>query len=50
LGIGRKLVVSALCEKHKTVIDDPYVGCEACNAERPGVSLFLDVLGNADGE
>jgi hypothetical protein len=50
LGIGRTLVVSAFCEKHKAAIDDPYVGCEACNAERPSVSLFLDALRNSDGE
>jgi hypothetical protein len=50
LGIGRKLVVSAFCEKHKAAIDDPYVGCEACNAERPSLSLFLDALRSSDGE
>lgn len=50
LGIGRALTVTAFCEKHKLEIEDPYVGCAACNAERPGVSLFLDALRGTDGE
>jgi len=44
LGIGRRLVVEAYCEKHSIPIDDPFVGCPQCNAERPGVDRFLDAL------
>ncbi|MCC7210039.1 MAG: hypothetical protein IT323_22235 [Anaerolineae bacterium] len=44
LGIGRSNLVQATCEKHRQVIEDPYVGCEQCNAERPGLSAFIDAL------
>ncbi len=44
LGIGRRLVVEALCEKHTQIIPDPFVGCPQCNAERPGLSAFLSAL------
>lgn len=44
LGIGRAVLISAHCEKHNRLIDDPHVGCPVCNAEKPGVSLFLDAL------
>lgn len=44
LGIGRHLKVEAYCEKHALPIDDPFVGCLQCNAERPGIDAFLDAL------
>ena len=44
LGIGRRVVVDAHCEKHSTPIDDPFVGCPQCNAERPGFDQFLNAL------
>ncbi|MCC7450656.1 MAG: hypothetical protein IT324_24800, partial [Anaerolineae bacterium] len=44
LGIGRSLRVDAYCEKHAIPIDDPFVGCPQCNAERPGIDAFLDAL------
>jgi hypothetical protein len=43
-GIGRALKIEAWCEKHKNPIADPFVGCEQCNAERPGLSAFIDAL------
>ncbi len=44
LGIGRHSKVDAFCEKHTVVIDDPFVGCPQCNAERPGIDAFLSAL------
>jgi hypothetical protein len=41
LGLGRKLEVSAFCNKHKIEIQEPKVGCPLCNAERPGMSALL---------
>lgn len=44
LGIGRRNLVEAYCDKHNLVIDDPIVGCPKCNAERPGLNAFIDAL------
>ncbi len=44
LGIGRHNKVDAFCEKHLVTIDDPFVGCPQCNAERPGIDAFLSAL------
>lgn len=44
LGLGRKNIVEAYCEKHTLAIPDPMVGCPKCNAERPGLDLFMDAL------
>ena len=44
LGLGRRLDVIATCTRHGTAIADPFVGCEQCNAVRPGLSAFLDAL------
>jgi hypothetical protein len=41
LGLGRKVEVTARCSKHDVSIDDPYVGCEHCAAEKPQMSSFL---------
>ncbi len=41
LGIGRHVDVVAWCRKHDHEIEDPYVGCRDCAAERPGFSLLL---------
>lgn len=48
LGIGRHNVVEASCEKHHVNIEDPFVGCPQCNAERPSINAFLDALENLD--
>jgi len=42
--IGRRLDVSAMCDKHNVRINDPFVGCEQCNADRPAIQAFLDSL------
>ncbi len=41
VGLGRKVEVTAWCGKHEMSIDDPYVGCELCAAEKPQLSDFL---------
>jgi hypothetical protein len=45
LGIGRRVQVEASCRKHDCQIEDPYVGCAQCAAERPG---FADLLTNSE--
>lgn len=42
LGLGRRVVFTAHCSKHNAEIADPYVGCEQCAAERPGLMTFLE--------
>jgi hypothetical protein len=44
LGLGRGLMVNAWCTKHDVAISDPFVGCERCNQERPGLDQFLKAL------
>ncbi|GAB4469618.1 MAG: hypothetical protein Kow00124_04960 [Anaerolineae bacterium] len=41
LGIGRRVVVQAHCRRHDIPIADPFVGCEACASERPGMDVFF---------
>lgn len=48
LGLGRQLEVTASCVRHRIVIDDPYIGCSKCNAERPGLDIFYKALGPDD--
>lgn len=48
LGLGRQLIVEAFCEKHTVQIDDPFVGCPQCNAEKPGLNAFIEALENLD--
>lgn len=42
--LGRKLTVEASCTRHRTIIEDPYIGCRACNASRPGLDKFLKAI------
>jgi hypothetical protein len=42
LGLGRKVDVRAWCSKHDIEIVDPYVGCEQCASERPGLADLLE--------
>ncbi|MBI5669764.1 MAG: hypothetical protein HZC41_17340 [Chloroflexi bacterium] len=49
LGLGRQMEVTATCLKHRIPIDDPRVGCERCNTERPGLDVFFKSL-ESDGE
>lgn len=41
MGIGRHIEVHAACRRHKSVIDDPYVGCAECTEERSDLSVFF---------
>jgi hypothetical protein len=41
-GIGRRVEVEAWCVVHGPVIDDPHVGCPACNADAD--ELLRDAL------
>jgi len=50
LGVGRQLKVTAECTRHHLVVDDPFVGCPACNSERPGLDAFLNALEETGGE
>jgi hypothetical protein len=47
-GFVRKVDVKASCMKHKVEIADPFVGCEKCNAERPGLEMFIKALEQPD--
>jgi hypothetical protein len=48
LGFGRRMTVTATCEKHGILIDDPFVGCAQCSAERPGIDAFIRALEEPD--
>jgi hypothetical protein len=50
LGLRRELEVQASCLKHETPIEDAFVGCHQCNAERPGLDLFRQALEQSDDE
>lgn len=43
LGLGRRLQVTAFCQKHRLAIAEPPVGCSQCSMDRPGFSdLFRE--------
>lgn len=48
LGFGRLVEVTASCLKHRITVDDAFVGCPKCNAERPGLDVFWEALGQDD--
>jgi hypothetical protein len=50
IGLGRRLKVTAYCLKHRIPIEDPYVGCPKCVAERPGLDVFRQALDSDDHE
>ena len=50
LGTGRKHEVTASCLKHQIPIEDPFIGCPQCNAERPGIDLFRQALDEEDDD
>jgi len=47
-GIGRHNQVTAYCEKHACMIDNPFVGCPQCNSERPHFDAFKEALENLE--
>jgi hypothetical protein len=44
LGLVRNVEVTATCAKHRIPIEDPFIGCEKCNEERPGLDVFRQAL------
>jgi len=48
LGLGHKVKVRAWCDRHEVEIENPFTGCEICNEERPGLSLFAEALEELD--
>ena len=48
IGIGRQMDVQAYCDKHACEIEDPFVGCPQCHAERPGLDAFIRALEDSD--
>lgn len=50
LGLGRESLVEASCARHRVPLDDPYVGCAECNAERPNLDVFRRALGPDDDD
>jgi len=50
LGLGRRMKLVASCARHDAVVEDPYVGCPQCNAERPGLEAFLRALEEPDDQ
>lgn len=50
LGLGREPVIEASCLKHRIPIENPYVGCPECNAERSGLDVFRRALGQDDDD
>jgi hypothetical protein len=45
LGLGSRIETVASCLKHRVPVDDPFIGCAQCNAERPGMDIFQRALG-----
>jgi hypothetical protein len=41
---GVHVEVEAYCSKHDIPINDPYVGCPRCHAERPGLADILEQI------
>ena len=50
LGLGRKVEVEAYCLRHRIPIEDPYVGCPKCVAERPGLDIFREALNKIEDD
>ncbi len=48
MGLGRRKSLTAFCNKHAVPIEDPYIGCARCAAERPGLDLFKQALEDTD--
>lgn len=44
MGFRRVMQVEAWCDKHDIPIENPYVGCELCAEDNPGLKLFRDAL------
>jgi hypothetical protein len=40
LGLGRRVLVAAVCAKHVVEVDKPQVGCGHCHEERAGAGIL----------
>jgi hypothetical protein len=40
LGFGRRMLVTASCNRSGDVVEQPYVGCGQCHLDTPAASLF----------
>ncbi len=50
LGLGRTAIIEARCARHRTQLEDPYLGCPECSADRPGLDVFRRALGSEDDD
>jgi hypothetical protein len=50
LGLGRDLQVTAYCRKHRIPIEDAFVGCPYCAAERPSLDVFRQAFEQDDDD
>ena len=50
LGLGRELEIEAFCRKHHIQVENPYIGCPECNAERSSLDVFRRALGQDDDD
>ena len=50
LGLRREMHVEARCLKHDVAIEDAFVGCLQCNAERPSLDVFWQALEQSDDD
>lgn len=50
LGLRREMRVTAMCLKHDVAIEDPFVGCPQCSAERPSLNVFWQALEHSDDD
>jgi hypothetical protein len=50
MGFGRKLEVTARCERHNIPIEDPFVGCPLDAKENPGLDIFRQALDTPDND
>ena len=44
IGVDCNREMLSLARRHQQTVADPYVGCDACRAERPGLDLFRSAL------
>jgi hypothetical protein len=40
LGFGRRLIVTAACERSGGPVAEPHVGCGQCHTDSPAASIF----------
>lgn len=50
LGLRRKHVVTATCQRDGALIENPYTGCGSCSDSRKGLELFQKALEQTDND